>query len=159
MGSRRGRSSKSDKRDRVNDSNWRSDCCMSWLVMIFKIVIIILLIIDFICDIILLMYHIQNKDEWLKENHNNEAQYYIDMACYVLAMLSIIFLIVLVATESICGIIMTLIFMVLIAAWYVYTLVRDKKPIHPWLVQVHTIFSILQAILLLCYTILLCFAT
>lgn len=127
--------------------------------MIFKIVIIILLIVDFILDICLLIGHIRHKTEYLQEHQDNEAQYYIDMACYVLALISIIFLIVLVATESICGIIMTLFFMVLIAVWYIYTLIRDDKPIEPFLSQARTILSVIQALLLLCYTILLCFAS
>lgn len=131
---------------------------MAWLVMVFKIVIIILLIVDFIVDLLLLISHIRHKDEWLLENQNNEAQYYINMVCYLLAMLSIIFLIVLVATESICGIIMCLFFMALIAIWYIYTLIRDNKPLDPVLNQARTILAVIQAILLLCYTILLCFA-
>lgn len=158
MGSRRG-NKHSSRRNDPPDAAWRAECCMAWLVMIFKIVIIILLIVDFILDICLLINHIQNKAEYLKENQDNEAQYYIDMACYVLAMISIIFLIVLVATEAICGIIMTLFFMALIAAWYIYTLIRDNKPIEPYLSKAQTILALLQAILLLCYTILLCFAS
>lgn len=51
-----------------------------------KVLIIILLIGSVIFDIFMLIKHIQGKEEYLSTHSNNQTQYYIDMACMVLAM-------------------------------------------------------------------------
>lgn len=78
------RNSRGARARREADS--RSDCCMSWLVTAMKVLIIILLIGSVIFDIFMLIKHIQGKEEYLSTHSNNQTQYYIDMACMVLAM-------------------------------------------------------------------------
>lgn len=67
-------------------------------------------------------------------------------------------MVVMVATEQMCGLIIALSFMLAIGGWFVWEQVRDQKPIDPLLHKAHTIYYIITMILLLCYCILLCFA-
>ena len=123
-----------------------------------QVIIIVMLIGVVIWTIVALIHHLQHQDEYLEKNNNNTTQYYIDMACWILSIISLIFLIVMVATEQLCGLLIALGFMIAIAAWYIYELNRKGQPLQAEAQKYYTIFYCVQVILIMAYCILLCFA-
>ncbi|KAI2796409.1 hypothetical protein BLOT_015353 [Blomia tropicalis] len=97
-----------------------STVCMNVLITIFKVVLIIFCGVAAIFTLIRLVHYLQGNHELEDEMDVNKTQYWVNVACLVLVICSCICVVAMIATESLCGLIVTLIFMGILLGYKIY---------------------------------------
>lgn len=139
-----------------------STVCMNVLITIFKVVLIIFCGVAAIFTLIRLVHYLQGNHELEDEMDVNKTQYWVNVACLVLVICSCICVVAMIATESLCGLIVTLIFMGILLGYKIYFREKLESSYPSNEIDVFQSYSefysfIILMVLLMCYCILLCF--
>lgn len=128
----------------------RSDCCMAWLITIFKVIIILLLTLCIMMIMLDIVNVIKHKDSYTK------TLYLVEIIIRIVEIVTYIMLIVMVACEQAGCICITLFLSICLIIWEVYE-AQQKKQYDEYVSSAVFIINLLTVILLTCYSILLCF--
>lgn len=147
---KRNDSKPSDSRGGRYNSECRSDCCMAWLITVFKVIIILLLTLCLIAIMLDIVHVIQNKDSYSK------TMYLVEIIIRIVEIVTYLMLIVMVACEQAACICITLFLNICLIIWEVYE-AQQKNQYTEYVSSPVFIINLLNVLLLTCYSILICF--